>query len=117
MMRNFIYALLLFSSSASLAQSFIQSDTLKVKSDSIKKEKPKKREFLPLDPERKISINSTEGSWMSLDVSPDGKTIVFDFLGDIYLLPFTGGKAKPFLKDISFESHPKFSPDGKQILV
>lgn len=90
---------------------------MKVKTDTVKKEKTKKREFLPLDPGRKISIKSSEGSWMSLDVSPDGKTIAFDFLGDIYLLPFTGGKTKPFLKDMSFESHPKFSPDGKHILV
>lgn len=95
----------------------VEADTAKVKTDSTKKEKNKKREFLPLEAGRKVRIKSTEGSWISLDVSPDGKTIVFDLLGDIYLLPFTGGKAKPFLKDMSFESHPKFSPDGKHILV
>ncbi len=33
---------------------------------------------------------------MSLDVSPDGKTIAFDFLGDIYLMPITGGAANQF---------------------
>lgn len=95
----------------------VEADTAKVKSDSTKKEKNKKREFLPLEAARKVKIKSTEGSWISLDVSPDGKTIAFDLLGDIYLLPFTGGKARPFLKDMSFESHPKFSPDGKHILV
>src|SRR5215212_6444235 len=115
-MRYIIYALLCFTSSMAVAQT-LQLDTVKVKSDSSKKEKSKKREFLPLDPGRKISIKSTEGSWMSLDVSPDGKTIAFDLLGDIYLMPITGGKATPFLKDMSFESHPKFSPDGKHLLV
>jgi Tol biopolymer transport system component len=114
-MRFLIYGLLLVT--ANVFAQDVESDTLKVKSDSTKKEKSKKREFLPLDPGRKISIKSTEGSWMSVDVSPDGKTIAFDFLGDIYLLPITGGKATPFLKDISFESHPKFSPDGKHLLV
>jgi Tol biopolymer transport system component len=114
-MRFFIYGLL-FVTSSLFAQDF-DADTVKVKSDTTKKEKSKKREFLPLDPGRKVSIKSNEGSWMSLDVSPDGKTIAFDFLGDIYLLPVTGGKAIPFLKDISFESHPKFSPDGKHLLV
>ncbi len=92
------------------------ADTAKTKIDSVKKEKSKKREFLPLEPTRKIKIKSAEGSWMSLDVSPDGKMIAFDFLGDLYLMPITGGKAKPFLRDMSFESHPKFSPDGKHIL-
>lgn len=114
-MRLLVCALLLAATSL-FAQDF-ESDTLKVNSDSTKKEKSKKREFLPLEPGRKISIRSNEGSWMSLDVSPDGKTIAFDFLGDIYLLPIAGGKAIPFLKDISFESHPKFSPDGKHLLV
>jgi Tol biopolymer transport system component/imidazolonepropionase-like amidohydrolase len=116
-MKNFIATILL----AALALCAVQAqqfsaDTVKVKADSTKKSKSKKREFLPLEPGRTVKIKSTEGSWMSLDVSPDGKTIVFDLLGDLYLLPFEGGKARPFLKDMSFESHPKFSPDGKHIL-
>jgi Tol biopolymer transport system component len=86
-----------------------------VKSDSTKKDK-KKNKDLPLKPGRKIRIQSNEGSWMSLDVSPDGKTIAFDFLGDIYLLPIAGGNAQQFTKGMAFDSHPKFSPDGKHIL-
>ena len=54
---------------------------------------------------------------MSLDVSPDGKTIAFDLLGDIYLLPIEGGKANRIIGDLSFESHPKFSPDGKSLVM
>ena len=52
---------------------------------------------------------------MSLDISPDGKTIAFDMIGDIYLLPIEGGKAKRVIGELSFETHPKFSPDGKTL--
>jgi len=44
-------------------------------------------------PVRDIELTVTEGSWMSLDVSPDGRTIVFDLLGDLYSIPATGGEA------------------------
>ena len=53
---------------------------------------------------------------MSLDVSPDGKTIAFDFLGDIYTMPINGGKPVQFTKGLAFDSHPKFSPDGTKLL-
>ncbi|MEQ8425817.1 MAG: amidohydrolase, partial [Cyclobacteriaceae bacterium] len=46
----------------------------------------------------------------------DGKTIAFDFLGDIYTMPITGGKATQFTSGMAFDSHPKFSPDGKKLL-
>jgi len=84
------------------------------KADSTKKGKKKKE--LPLEVGRRIPVKTNEGTWMSLDISPDGKTIVFDFLGDIYTMPFTGGKATQFTSGMAFDSHPKFSPDGKKIL-
>jgi Tol biopolymer transport system component len=62
-----------------------------------------------------IQFTTDEGTWMSLDVSPDGKTIAFDLLGDIYTLPIEGGAAKRILGGMSFDSQPKFSPDGKSI--
>ena len=34
-----------------------------------------------------IPLNVSEGTWMNLDVSPDGRHIAFDMLGDIYQLP------------------------------
>jgi len=61
------------------------------------------------------SFTTNEGTWMNLDVSPDGKTIVFDMLGDIYSMPITGGKAKALRSGIPFEVQPRFSPDGKKI--
>ena len=48
---------------------------------------------LPLEPTREISFETDEGTWLSLDVSPDGKTIIFELLGDIYQLPIKGGIA------------------------
>ncbi len=63
-----------------------------------------------------VSFNTDEGTWMNLDVSPDGKTIVFDMLGDIYSIPATGGQATPLRTGIAWEIQPRFSPDGKKIL-
>lgn len=61
------------------------------------------------------SFTTDEGTWMNLDVSPDGSTIVFDMLGDIYSIPISGGKAKVLRKGIPFEIQPRFSPDGTKI--
>lgn len=62
-----------------------------------------------------INIDTKTGTWMSVDVSPDGKTIVFDLLGDLYTLPIGGGEAKPLTHSIAWEHQARFSPDGKQI--
>jgi len=70
---------------------------------------------LPLKAERTIEFETDEGTWISLDVSPDGKTIVFDLLGDLYLLPITGGDARAITTGLSWDCQPKFSPDGKYI--
>jgi len=86
------------------------------KKDSTEKEDKKKKD-LPLKVGRRVPIKTNEGTWMSIDVSPDGKTIAFDFLGDIYTMPVTGGKATQFTSGMAFDSHPKFSPDGKRILI
>lgn len=61
------------------------------------------------------SFTTDEGTWMNLDVSPDGQTIVFDLLGDIYTLPVSGGKAKAIRTGIPFDIQPRFSPDGSKI--
>jgi Tol biopolymer transport system component len=62
-----------------------------------------------------VSIDTRSGSWMSLDVSPDGKTIAFDLLGDIYLLPMTGGEARAINSGLAWSMQPRFSPDGSEI--
>jgi imidazolonepropionase-like amidohydrolase/Tol biopolymer transport system component len=69
----------------------------------------------PPGPSKKVTITTDEGTWMDLDVSPDGRTIVFDLLGDIYSLPIDGGKAILLAGGKAWEIQPRFSPDGKQI--
>ncbi|MDN3921545.1 amidohydrolase family protein [Roseateles violae] len=64
---------------------------------------------------REVQIDTRSGTWMSVDVSPDGKTLVFDLLGDLYTLPITGGEARPLTHSIAWEQQARFSPDGKRI--
>jgi len=70
---------------------------------------------LPLKVAETLKFTVTEGTWMSIDVSPDGKWMTFDMLGDIYTLPIEGGVAKRIHAGMSFESQPKLSPDGPRI--
>ena len=62
-----------------------------------------------------LEFITREGTWMNLDVSPDGKQIVFDMLGDIYIMPVSGGKAEFLRRGLAWEVQPRFSPDGKMI--
>ena len=64
---------------------------------------------------RTINIDTRAGTWMSLDVSPDGSTIAFDLLGDIYTLPIAGGEATSINNGHSWSMQQRFSPDGAQI--
>jgi imidazolonepropionase-like amidohydrolase/Tol biopolymer transport system component len=70
-----------------------------------------------LGPTSKLSFDTSEGTWMNLDVSPDGRQIVFDLLGDLYLMPIEGGTApaKRIAGGPAFEMQPRFSPDGRRI--
>ena len=61
------------------------------------------------------SISVEQGTWMNVDISPDGETLVFDLLGDIYTMPMSGGKATQITSDIAWQMQPRFSPDGKHI--
>ena len=85
------------------------------KKEEKKDEKKEEKKALPLKSDRKIEFTTDEGTWLSLDVSPDGKTIVFELLGDLYTLPIEGGQAKLISGGMAFDSQPKFSPDGKWI--
>ncbi|MES2278036.1 MAG: amidohydrolase family protein [Bacteroidota bacterium] len=69
----------------------------------------------PPGPAKKVSFTLDEGTWMNLDVSPNGQNIVFDLLGDIYTMPIKGGKATLLAGGRSYEVQPRYSPDGKQI--
>lgn len=85
------------------------------KKEEKKDDKKKSEEGLPMKAEGMVKFTTNEGTWMSLDVSPDGSTIIFDMLGDIYTLPIAGGTATKIHGGMSFESQPKYSPDGKTI--
>jgi Tol biopolymer transport system component len=71
---------------------------------------------LPLQTERTFSLTTDEGTWISLDVSPDGKQVIFDLLGHIYSMPIDGGEAKAITNSLSFDSQPRYSPDGAHIV-
>ena len=85
-------------------------DTTKVDTNKVK------LDSLPLRMARDVSFETSEGTWMSLDVSPDGRTIVFELLGDLYTMPIAGGTATRITSGPAFDSQPRWSPDGKRIV-
>lgn len=70
---------------------------------------------LPIKPARTVSFATTEGSYMDVDVSPDGKTLAFTLLGDLYSIPVTGGQAKQLTRGIALNVQPRWSPEGNKI--
>ena len=74
------------------------------------------QEGLPLKPTRTATFTTKVGHWMSVDVSPDGRSLVFDLLGDLYTMPSSGGKATPLTRGMAFDGQPRFSPDGKHVV-
>ncbi|MFN8697102.1 MAG: amidohydrolase family protein [Burkholderiales bacterium] len=102
----------------SLAQSATDAPSApKVAAEATAKDAPKKKWDVNNPPGEKgvVKLDTRSGTWMSVDVSPDGKRLVFDLLGDLYLLPIEGGDAKPLTSSMAWEMQAKFSPDGKRI--
>src|SRR3989304_2859365 len=75
----------------------------------------KEKEGLPLEPTRRIEFETDEATWVSLDVSPDWRSLLLEIGGALYALPIEGGEARGVLTGPPFESQPRFSPDGKWI--
>ena len=67
-------------------------------------------------PEKLLEFTATEGTWISVDVSPDGRMIAFDLLGHIYEMPFAGGEARRLTSGRSWNHLPRYSPDGTRIM-
>ncbi|MBS0416907.1 MAG: PD40 domain-containing protein [Proteobacteria bacterium] len=67
-------------------------------------------------PYHDVEFSVTEGSWMSVDVSPDGSSLVFDLLGDLYTIPSSGGTATLIQGGPAMQRTPRFSHDGRRIL-
>ena len=97
-----------------LVQGLINSSAM-AKEKSESKESTKWSVEHPAGETKSINIDVEEGTWMSVDVHPDGREIVFDLLGDIYLLPLAGGQAKPITSGLAWDMQPRFSPNGKWI--
>lgn len=106
-MKNFLFQILAFML-LGISSMFAQ--------DSIAKKDTLTTKGLPLQPARNISFTTSEGTWISLDVSPDGENIVFDMMGDIYRLPIEGGEAERITEGMAYDVHPRYSPDGKSIV-
>jgi imidazolonepropionase-like amidohydrolase/Tol biopolymer transport system component len=71
---------------------------------------------LPLEATRRYALDTKEGTWLSIDVSPDGQSLVFDMLGDLYLLPMAGGDAVRLTTGLAYDTQPRYSPDGKTLV-
>ena len=64
---------------------------------------------------RTVAFETRQGTWMSVDVAPDGTWIVFDLLGDLYRLPIAGGTATAISRGPAWDHHPRVSPDGRTL--
>jgi len=94
---------------------FQDTTTSETAKDSTEKRDDKWDVAAPHGTFKEIEFDTDEGTWMSVDVSPDGKKIVFDLLGDIYIMPIGGGEATLLAGGTPYETQPQFSPDGKKI--
>ncbi|MEO7972633.1 MAG: amidohydrolase, partial [Thermoanaerobaculia bacterium] len=92
-----------------------KDDEKEAKADDKKDDKPKWDVNTPPGPHHDVAIDVDEGTWMTVDISADGKEIVFDLLGDIYTMPAAGGDAKAISSGVSWDMQPRFSPDGQWI--
>ena len=72
-------------------------------------------ERVPDEASKLISFETSEGTWINVDVSPDGEELIFDLLGDIYRMPIAGGVAVPLTSGRAWDQAPRFSPDGTDI--
>ncbi len=64
---------------------------------------------------QEINIDTTSTTWSNVSVNQDGKTLIFDMLGDIYSIPIRGGDATALTHGIEWNYQPRFSPDGSRI--
>jgi len=62
-----------------------------------------------------IAVTVSEGTSMSVAVSPDGRTLAIDLQGSIWTLPSTGGAATRLTDLFNDARQPTWSPDGQWI--
>ncbi|HKY32396.1 MAG TPA: amidohydrolase family protein [Candidatus Polarisedimenticolia bacterium] len=83
--------------------------------DAKDKDAPKWDVAAPPGAFTEVAIDTQETTWSSVDVSPDGRTLVFDMLGDLYTVPIEGGEARSLTTGIPWDTEPRYSPDGRRI--
>ena len=125
MTRRYLIALGVIGSS--IAAAWAGSDMAAAAAQEAKQEvkqeaKPEAKKWdvaAPTGPTTTLAFDTSEGTWMNLDVSPDGTQVVFDLLGDIYLVPIAGSSspARRLTSGPVFDMQPRFSPDGKRIAI
>ena len=84
--------------------------------DTTAERETREKTSLPLEASRTLAVDTDEGTWLSVDVSPDGRTVIFDLLGDLYTVPIGGGDATRVTSGLAFDGQPRFSPDGTKVL-
>jgi Tol biopolymer transport system component len=94
----------------------VPGEAFQEKKDAAPDKDTKEKKDLPLEAARTIAFATDEGSWISLDVSPDGKSVLFELLGDLYTVPIGGGDAKRITDGMAFDSQPRYAPDGSKIV-
>jgi Tol biopolymer transport system component len=114
-------AALIFSEKAWLAEAARgdvgrEGGAVQEKKDAPAEKDTKEKKELPLEGTRTIAFSTDEGSWISLDVSPDGKSVLFELLGDLYTVPIGGGDARRITDGMAFDSQPRYAPDGAKIV-
>ena len=50
------------------------------------------------------------------DISPDGTKIVFNYKGDLYVVPTAGGEAQQITTNSAYDTDPMWTADGKEII-
>jgi Tol biopolymer transport system component len=98
-----------------LAQDKPPAKPIDKKDPAAEKKKKADKNELPLETSKKLEFETDEGTWISLDVTPDGKAVVFELLGDLYKVPIGGGDASRITDGSPYDAQPRVSPDGQWI--
>jgi Tol biopolymer transport system component/imidazolonepropionase-like amidohydrolase len=113
-----VLLVLIFLASAQRSPEIAAAEKTATKPSGAAAKKPEKKLDVNAVPAnaRKVTLTTDEGTWMSLDVAPDGKSILFDLLGDLYRIPMTRGKATRITSGPAYDYAPRTSPDGKLVV-
>lgn len=69
---------------------------------------------------RRVRFTTHEGSWLSLDISRDGRSLTFDLLGQLWRMPIQGGVARPItdvVRDSAEFLDPQLGADGRTLIA